>query len=50
MFDHRFFASKLGLASLVSITAMVAFNFFAIAQIGMPMDGIAHTATAMVLA
>ncbi|GAA0285574.1 hypothetical protein GCM10009127_29130 [Alteraurantiacibacter aestuarii] len=32
MFDQRFLASKTGAAALVSIAAMIAFNFFAIAQ------------------
>ncbi|MCB2067641.1 MAG: hypothetical protein KDE15_13495 [Erythrobacter sp.] len=29
MFDHSFFASKLGHAALVSVAAMVAFTVFA---------------------
>ena len=29
MFDREFFASKLGIAALVSIAAMVTFNVFA---------------------
>ncbi len=32
MYDQRFFASKLGLSALVSIAAMVSFNFYALAQ------------------
>jgi hypothetical protein len=32
MYDQRFFASKLGLSALVSITAMVSFNVYALAQ------------------
>ncbi|WP_164549796.1 hypothetical protein [Altericroceibacterium xinjiangense] len=30
MYDRRFFASKLGLAALASIAAMVSFNVFAL--------------------
>lgn len=30
MIDHRFFASKLGIAALVSVAMMVAFNVFAL--------------------
>ena len=30
MFDREFFTSKLGLAALVSIAAMVTFNVFAL--------------------
>ncbi len=32
MFDQRFLASKVGVAALVSIAAMVAFNVFALSQ------------------
>ena len=32
MYDQRFFASKLGLSALVSIAAMVSFNFYALSQ------------------
>ena len=32
MFDQRFFASKTGIAAVISIAAMVAFNLFAISQ------------------
>lgn len=32
MLDHRFLASKPGIAALISIAAMVAFNFFAATQ------------------
>ncbi len=32
MFDQRFFASKVGLSALVSIAAMIAFNFYALSQ------------------
>jgi len=32
MFDRHFFASKLGLAALVSVAMMVAFNVFALSQ------------------
>ena len=30
MYDREFFASKLGLAALVSVAAMVTFNVFAL--------------------
>ena len=30
MFDRHFLASKLGLAALVSVAMMVAFNFYAL--------------------
>ena len=32
MFDHRFACSKLGLAALASVAAMVAFNIFALSH------------------
>ena len=32
MYDQRFFASKLGLAALISIAAMLAFNAYAFAN------------------
>ena len=32
MFDREFFTSKLGVAALVSIAAMVTFNVFALTQ------------------
>ncbi len=32
MYDRRFFASKLGLAALVSLAAMVAFNALVLSQ------------------
>jgi hypothetical protein len=32
MFDHRFFASKLGAAALISVAAMVTFNVLALTQ------------------
>lgn len=39
MYDRRFFASKLGLAALVSIAAMTAVNVFALTQqIGLTAD------------
>lgn len=39
MYDRHFFASKLGLAALVSIAAMAAFNIMALThQIGMTAD------------
>ena len=35
MFDRAFLTSKLGIAALVSVTAMVAFNVFALTyQVG----------------
>lgn len=37
MYDREFFTSKLGLAALVSIAAMVTFNVVALTQqLGMP--------------
>lgn len=39
MYDREFFASKLGLAALVSIAAMVTFNVVALTQqLGMPQE------------
>ena len=32
MYDREFFTSKLGIAALVSIAAMVTFNVFALSQ------------------
>lgn len=32
MFDQRFLTSKVGLAALVSVAAMVAFNLYALGQ------------------
>jgi hypothetical protein len=32
MYDREFFASKLGVAALVSVAAMVTFNLFALTQ------------------
>ncbi|MEO6041391.1 MAG: hypothetical protein ABIP41_05785 [Croceibacterium sp.] len=32
MYDRRFFASKVGLAALVSLAAMVTFNVYALSQ------------------
>ena len=32
MFDQRFLASKVGLAALVSVVAMVTFNLYAFTQ------------------
>ena len=32
MYDREFFASKLGVAALVSIAAMITFNAFALTQ------------------
>lgn len=32
MYDREFFASKLGIAALVSIAAMITFNAFALTQ------------------
>ena len=32
MYDRRFFTSKLGLAALVSLAAMVTFNVYALTQ------------------
>ena len=32
MYDRRFFASKVGLAALASVAAMVTFNVYALSQ------------------
>jgi hypothetical protein len=32
MYDRRFFATKLGIAALVSVAAMVTFNVYALTQ------------------
>jgi hypothetical protein len=32
MYDRRFFASKLGVAALVSVAAMATFNVYALTQ------------------
>jgi hypothetical protein len=51
MFDREFFASKLGLAALVSIAAMVTFNIFALShQIGTTADAVIVAAPFMELA
>ena len=46
MYDRDFFTSKLGLAALVSIAAMVTFNVFALThQYGMTTEQVVVTAT-----
>ena len=41
MFDQRFFAGKTGLAAMISIAAMVAFNLFVVSQqIGLSPDAL----------
>jgi len=51
MYDRSFFASKLGLAALVSIAAMSAFNVFALTQqIGMTPDAVIVAAPLVELA
>lgn len=45
MYDRDFFTSKLGLAALVSVAAMVAFNVFALThQYGMAAERVVMTA------
>jgi hypothetical protein len=51
MFDRDFFASKLGLAALVSVAAMVTFNVFALShQLGASADAVVVAAPAVELA
>ena len=51
MFDREFFASKLGIAALVSIAAMVTFNVFALTQqVGAPTSTVVVTAPVLELA
>ena len=46
MYDRDFFTSKLGVAALVSIAAMVTFNVFALThQYGMTTEQVVVTAT-----
>ena len=46
MYDRDFFTSKLGLAALVSIAAMVTFNVYALTQqYGMTTEQVVVTAT-----
>lgn len=48
MFDHRYLASKVGAAALVSIAAMIAFNFYAITQNADVTSGLMLVAVPMV--
>ena len=51
MFDREFFTSKLGLAALVSIAAMVLFNVYALTQqYGMAADQVVAIASTVDLA
>ena len=51
MYDRRFFASKLGLAALVSIAAMTAVNVFALTQqLGLTADTVLVVAPLVELA
>ena len=51
MFDREFFTSKLGLAALVSIAAMVLFNVHALTQqYGMAADQVVAIASTVELA
>ena len=46
MFDRDFFTSKLGIAALVSVAAMVTFNVYALtSQYGMNAEQVVVTAT-----
>nr|WP_166181071.1 hypothetical protein [Altererythrobacter segetis] len=48
MFDRHFLTSKLGIAALVSVAMMVAFNVYAMSlQLGAPM-GAGHAGAAAV--
>jgi len=51
MFDREFFTSKLGLAALVSVAAMVTFNVFALShQLGTTAEAVVVTAPVVELA
>ena len=51
MFDRAFLTSKLGIAALVSVTAMVAFNVFALtSQVGATAETVVVTRPAVDLA
>ena len=51
MYNREFFASKLGLAALLSIAAMITFNAFALTQqLGMAPDPVVATAPPVELA
>ena len=51
MYDREFFTSKLGIAALVSIAAMITFNAFALThQLGLSAETVAVTTTHVELA
>lgn len=51
MYDREFFTSKLGLAALVSIAAMVTFNVLALThQLGMSSETVLNVAPMVELA
>jgi hypothetical protein len=51
MFDRAFLASKLGIAALVSVAAMVTFNVFALTyQVGTTAENVVVVRTAVELA
>ena len=51
MYDREFFTSKLGIAALVSIAAMVTFNVFALThQYGMTTEEVVVAASTVELA
>ena len=51
MYDREFFASKLGVAALLSIAAMITFNAFALThQLGRPAGSIVVAAPPVELA
>ena len=51
MYDRDFFTSKLGIAALVSIAAMVSFNVFALThQLGTTADAVVVAAPVVELA
>jgi hypothetical protein len=51
MFDREFFTSKLGIAALVSVAAMVTFNVLVLThQLGMSAETVVVTAPMVALA
>jgi hypothetical protein len=48
MFDRHFFTSKLGIAALVSVAMMVAFNVYALSlQLDAPTAAFSHASMAV---
>ena len=49
MFDRHFFTSKLGIAALVSVAVMVAFNIYALSlQLDAPTAALNHAGAAVI--